>query len=336
MAGEQFIQRGRHSSGFSALSNRIWEDDRLSVEAKGTLGYLLSRPANWRVRIAQVAKKLMIGRDRLYRIINECIEAGYVERRQARSAGAFKPVTYYVRDVALLPHPDLPDTAEPDTAEPDTAEPDTANQEALIRRRSNNKDVEQVESSTTPSPPRAAISEPRACEGDEIAKLLLQALSVSARAHPGWRGLSEWIAKLLANGVERVDIVVGIHQCLQSLKDRPPTSFSYFSAAIERAREARTRLLSQVVLPQRPEQPHHLGQAGDCLRKRLGNDVFAAWFGHASIISECGDTVTLGVRTKFIRSRIIAEYEAACVSAFSAQNPSIARVAVVVAEGANV
>jgi hypothetical protein len=95
---EQRIFRGRHKSNFSALSNGIWEDEKLSVEAKGTLGYLLSRPPNWHVRIIQVGRKLNIGRDKLRRIILELIEAGYVERVQARKGKLFGPMRYFVRD----------------------------------------------------------------------------------------------------------------------------------------------------------------------------------------------------------------------------------------------
>jgi hypothetical protein len=140
---EQFIIRERHRSGFSVLSNKIWDDNKLSVEAKGTLGYLLSRPPNWRVRVTQVARKLRVGRDRLYRIINECIEAGYIVRRQGRERGAFKPMTYYVRDVASSPSTGLPDAALPDAAQPDTA-----NQEALTRNENSTKtDSKQVTAS---------------------------------------------------------------------------------------------------------------------------------------------------------------------------------------------
>jgi len=146
---EQFIIRERHRSGFSVLSNKIWEDKNLSVEAKGTLGYLLSRPPNWRVRLAQVARLLRLGRDRLYRIINECIAAGYIVRRQERKGGAFKAVTYYVRDVARLPNTGLPDAVHPHTAQPDTA-----NQDALLRNENSTKtDSKQITSSNKGAAP---------------------------------------------------------------------------------------------------------------------------------------------------------------------------------------
>ena len=146
---EQFIIRERHRSGFSILSNKIWDDNKLSVEAKGTLGYLLSRPPNWRVRPTQVARKLRLGRDKLYRIINECIEAGYVVRQQERKGGVFKSVTYYVRDVASLSSTGLSDAALSNTAQPDTE-----NQEALLKNENSTKtDSKQIISSNKAAAP---------------------------------------------------------------------------------------------------------------------------------------------------------------------------------------
>lgn len=193
-------------------------------------------------------------------------------------------------------------------------------------------ELKKEQKSSSSSPPAPPPLTPRAREtGEAIAARALASLPVSARAHPGWRGLAEWIDRLLSDGAEPVDIALGIYQCLRSLKDQPPSTFGYFTAAIERAREARLAPLPEVTRPD-PAQ-HSLGAGGETLRKRLGDEVFVAWFGHASIVSERGDTVTLGVGTRFIRSHIIAEYEAACIAAFSAQNPSIARVEVVVVHG---
>jgi hypothetical protein len=190
------------------------------------------------------------------------------------------------------------------------------------------KEAPQKSSSTSPPAP-PPIPVPRAREAEALAAEALAPLPTSARAHPGWRGLGAWIGRLLSDGVEGVDIVVGIAQCLRSLKDEPPSTFGYFTAAIERARDARTRPLPE---PSRPK-PHQLGPAGDRLRQRLGNDVFASWFGGARIVGASGDTVTIGVDTAFIRTRIISQFEAQCVAAFSAIDPTVARVEVMVAEG---
>lgn len=140
------IVRRRHNARFAALPNAIWEDDSLSIEAKGVLGYLLSRPPNWHVRLQQVGKKLGLGKDRLQRIFRELITAGYVTREQPRVAsGAFDRFEYIVRDeaededVAFLPQPDLPAPGEPVAAEPAPAEPAPGNQAAYINKTESTK-----------------------------------------------------------------------------------------------------------------------------------------------------------------------------------------------------
>jgi hypothetical protein len=115
------IVRRQHNSRFASLPNAIWEDPCVSVEAKGVLGYLLSRPHNWNVRPQQVGQVLNIGKDKLQRIFQELISAGYVTREQNRDeAGSFGSMEYIVRDetVASLPQPENPQTAKPQTANP--------------------------------------------------------------------------------------------------------------------------------------------------------------------------------------------------------------------------
>ncbi|UYO37485.1 DUF1376 domain-containing protein [Rhodopseudomonas palustris] len=185
-------------------------------------------------------------------------------------------------------------------------------------------------SSSSPPPP----SEPRAREADEIANEVLGRLPLSARAHPGWRGFGAWIDRILSGGAHRVDVVAGVTQCLRSLEDKPPSSFGYFSAAIERAREARTRSLPSVgtrVMLAMPD-PELLGPAGEILRKRIGDDVFASWFGKAHLTSIRGDTATVAVQNSFVQSRVIAEYERPLLEALSAADPAISRVVVVVGD----
>jgi hypothetical protein len=188
-----------------------------------------------------------------------------------------------------------------------------------------NKPSEKSASATTPSPPPDSLL--RAREGEAIAAEVLAKLPAATRVHPVWRGLSSWMAQLLADGAERVDIVVGFEQCLHSLRDRPPNSLTYFSAAIERAREARTRPLPQLAAP-KAEQPHQLGKAGDELRKRLGDNGFASWFSHVTLISISGGTVSLQVPSPFHRYQILDRYEAAIIAAFQHIDPSTVRLVI--------
>jgi hypothetical protein len=95
------IVRREHRAQFTIVPNAIFLDDRLSIEAKGVLGYLLSRPHSWQVRLDHVGRTLRIGRKKLQRIFRELIGAGYVTREQPRTADAhrFREIDYVVRDV---------------------------------------------------------------------------------------------------------------------------------------------------------------------------------------------------------------------------------------------
>ena len=76
-------------------------DERLSVEAKGVLGFLLSRPHAWQVRLEHIGRTLRVGRKKLQRIFRELISAGYVTRERQRilDGHRFGEMDYVVRDV---------------------------------------------------------------------------------------------------------------------------------------------------------------------------------------------------------------------------------------------
>ncbi|MEZ5901657.1 MAG: hypothetical protein R3D51_19430 [Hyphomicrobiaceae bacterium] len=98
------IIKREHNGNFTIVPNAIFVDKRLSIEAKGVLGYLLSRPPNWEVRHGQLQAELGIGRRWLERILNEIIAAGYMERDEEQGrdeCNRFKSYDYVVRDVPL-------------------------------------------------------------------------------------------------------------------------------------------------------------------------------------------------------------------------------------------
>lgn len=97
------IVRREHRAQFTIVPNAIFRDDRLSIEAKGVLGYLLSRPHNWQVRLDHVGRTQRVGRKKLQRIFRELIGAGYVTREQMRTTDdrRFCEIDYVVRDVPL-------------------------------------------------------------------------------------------------------------------------------------------------------------------------------------------------------------------------------------------
>jgi hypothetical protein len=79
------IIRRHHNSNFTVIPNAIFEDSRLSIEAKGALGYLLSRPHDWLVRLTYLGRALSIGRDKMERIIGELLSSSAPSPRCARN-----------------------------------------------------------------------------------------------------------------------------------------------------------------------------------------------------------------------------------------------------------
>ena len=120
------IRAPRPEGNFYLLSKNISEDQRLSWGARGMLVFLLGKPDHWKVSPAHLrgetaASAKPTGRDGIYGLLDELINAGYVRREQPRSeAGVLGEVSYLVSETPL---PDLPYPAEPHTARPHTANP---------------------------------------------------------------------------------------------------------------------------------------------------------------------------------------------------------------------
>lgn len=95
------IRRGKYKTNFTVVPNTIFEDESLSAAARGTLGYLISRPAGWEVRHKQLMHKMGLGRDAFSRVMRELIAARYIVRsdEQARDGNnAFLGYDYEVFD----------------------------------------------------------------------------------------------------------------------------------------------------------------------------------------------------------------------------------------------
>ncbi len=79
------IQRCPHDekNPYTMIRNDLIRDNSISPNCRWLLIYLLSNNEEiWTVRISQVAKHVQgfIGRDAVYRIVNEGIQAGYIQR----------------------------------------------------------------------------------------------------------------------------------------------------------------------------------------------------------------------------------------------------------------
>jgi predicted transcriptional regulator len=84
--------------------------------------YLLSRSDYWRLNIKDIRRQFRWGKDKVYRIINELMKAGYIIRQVRKSAGGrFEAYDYLIieeptsdtkkdaRNPDLASFPDFPD-----------------------------------------------------------------------------------------------------------------------------------------------------------------------------------------------------------------------------------
>lgn len=142
------IRGARPDTNFYTLDKRISEDRRLGWSARGLLIYLLGKPDNWKVSTQALINETSdansrSGRDAVYAMLNELVEAGYVTRIQQKAGGGkFAQVDYLVSEVPhgtevnesspdpaqpeAAPHTGSPEAAKPETVKPLPAQPDTA------------------------------------------------------------------------------------------------------------------------------------------------------------------------------------------------------------------
>ena len=78
------VRGSRPEANFTIIRNELLSDG-LSCEALGVICYLLSKPDNWEISKRELGKHFRIGRDKINRIINELLKAGYMETHQPRS-----------------------------------------------------------------------------------------------------------------------------------------------------------------------------------------------------------------------------------------------------------
>ena len=93
------IIKRKHTGSYAVIPNAISNDDSLKADTLGVLVYLLAKPENWQVSVADVRKRFGIGRDRVYVIMQELEAAGYVRRAQNRASRCqFSSIEYHVFD----------------------------------------------------------------------------------------------------------------------------------------------------------------------------------------------------------------------------------------------
>ncbi len=111
----------RRRSGFAKVPNSVVADERLSIEARGFLAYIISLPDGWVFRPSHLMKVCRIGRDKYYRIVKELRTHGYVKiRRSKDSRGRFVGTHWEI--VCDPDATEIPEAADPESDIPNQLE----------------------------------------------------------------------------------------------------------------------------------------------------------------------------------------------------------------------
>ena len=95
---DKSILKKKVKNNYTRISNDFLQDDSISFEAKGLGASLLSRPEDWEINISALMVEGSIGRDKVNKIIQELIKAGYMYKSQSRTSGKFSKNILFISD----------------------------------------------------------------------------------------------------------------------------------------------------------------------------------------------------------------------------------------------
>lgn len=112
------------------LANEFLQNENITLEAKGLLGYLLSLPNNWDFTIAGISKKTNTSEYKITKILQELEANGYHTKKHIYENGRIKDWIYYI---FAEPRQDIIDkTFDITTFEQDAENQDVENQECCF------------------------------------------------------------------------------------------------------------------------------------------------------------------------------------------------------------
>lgn len=128
-------RRRKRETRYVTIVNSMFEDERLSLKAKGLLGYLLTKPDGWKVRIKDLMNHCSDGERSIRSGIKELKEFGYLTFYRTRDKGSFSGIVWEYDDVPFVMDPDeKPDTEpfEPEVQNSNVEEIDHNVQNAVV------------------------------------------------------------------------------------------------------------------------------------------------------------------------------------------------------------
>lgn len=100
------IVRVKKDANYFAASNEPFNDERLSWEARGLMGYLLSKPNDWKVNQKDIMNRGQAGERKVKRMLAELRKAGYMNRvRVTLEHNKFDWITEVYESPSQNPHP---------------------------------------------------------------------------------------------------------------------------------------------------------------------------------------------------------------------------------------
>src|SRR5512139_2030070 len=98
--------RVKKDGRYFSASNEPFNDKRLSWEARGLMGYLLSKPDNWEVRSSDLEGQSKAGSHKVRRMLAELRACGYMNRiRITKEGGKFDWITEVYESPSQNPSP---------------------------------------------------------------------------------------------------------------------------------------------------------------------------------------------------------------------------------------
>lgn len=154
------IRRAKHEKDFVVIHRHTAQDRNISFEARGMLLYLLSKPDTWSIQVADLAQQCQKGR--VYRILKELIEAGYIENRERKQLanGKFEWTPYILHErpvTNIVPFPEKPDMEKPVLENADIL---VKTDEEKIEKETTSAPVANSEIPATPLPVQAKLTKP--------------------------------------------------------------------------------------------------------------------------------------------------------------------------------
>lgn len=96
---------------YTSIKNKIFEDPKISLKAKGLLGFMFTKPDTWDFSVNGLKSQLKEGRDSISGALKELEDFGYLSRIEVRNEkGHFKDYDYWITDD---PTTNLPNTENP-------------------------------------------------------------------------------------------------------------------------------------------------------------------------------------------------------------------------------